>query len=373
MALVLVALLAVLRLLDGGGRRPAVVLALVTGLLLLTHYWSFYLLAVAGGFLFVASRRGTDAVRGGARRSLVAMAGGCLLFLPWTPTFLYQLTHTGTPWGRPGELRSFFDTVTHFAGGYWNAGIPLGLVYFGLVVLAVFGWAVDGRRVLLDLHPRSPGWWVAALTFGTLAVAIVAGKLGDSAFAVRYAAILFPLFLLLVGLGTEAFAGRRAHFALVSVCVALGLWANVPNIVGNRTNAARVASALERRASPGDIVVYCPDQLGPSVSRELDAPDLVQMTFPRAGSPERIDWVDYEKVNKAAKTTDYARMLLDRAGPSQDIWIVWAPGYRTFGTKCQNLIEVLGEARPLNERVVKISTKYFERPGLVRFRAGTAG
>jgi hypothetical protein len=102
------------------------------------------------------------------------------------------------------------------------------------------------------------------------------------------------------------------------------------------------------------------------VSRELQASGLVQLTFPRATPPERVDWVDYEEVNKAARTTDFARMLLDRAGPTHDIWVVWAPGYRTFGTKCQNLIDRLDDVRPDIERVVKISTKNFERPGLVR-------
>jgi hypothetical protein len=62
-------------------------------------------------------------------------------------------------------------------------------------------------------------------------------------------------------------------------------------------------------------------------------------------------------------------MLLARAGPDHDLWLVWAPSYRTFGTKCQNLIERLEAARPDNRRVVKVSTKYVERPGLVRFRA----
>jgi hypothetical protein len=33
------------------------------------------------------------------------------------------------------------------------------------------------------------------------------------------------------------------------------------------------------------------------------------------------------------------------------------------------LLNDLDDARPANERVVKVSSKYFERPGLVRFHA----
>ncbi|MCA1690912.1 MAG: hypothetical protein LC733_01455 [Actinobacteria bacterium] len=318
--------------------------------------------------LAVVAKRGVDPARSGARRGLLALGAGCLLFVPWAPAFLDQLRQTGTPWGRAGDLRSLFDTVTHFAGGYWNPGIILGLLYFGLIVLAVFGSPVDDRRVLLDLRPRSPGRELAALAFGALVVALVAGKISGSAFAVRYAAVLFPFMIILVALGTDVFTDRRARGGILALAAVLGLWASVPNLVGERTNAPRVASALEANARPGDVVAYCPDQLGPSVTRELQAEGLVQLTFPRAAPPDIVDWVDYQKVVKATSTSGFARMLLDRAGPEHDVWVVWAPGYRTLGTRCQNLIERLGDARPDNQRVVKVSTKYFERPGLVRFR-----
>ena len=381
--LVLMALIQVLALLEGGGRRRQVALALLTVTILLTHYWSLYLLAVSVATLWWLARTCTEPVaraglRGpnavvGARRSLVAIFGGCVLFLPWVPTFLYQLGHTGTPWGQPGNLRSMFDTVTHFAGGYWDPGIALGLMYFGLIGLALFGWAVEGRRLLLDFHPRSPGKWLTAVAFGTLALAIMAGQIGRSAFAVRYASIMYPLFVILVALGTNAIDDQRVFHGVLSVAVVLGLWAVIPNVVGERTSAARVASAINSRAKPGDVVVYCPDQVGPSVSRELRADGLINITFPRGTGPELVDWVDYEKFVDAGRTRPFARMIVDQAGPDSDVWLVWAPGYRTFGAKCSNLVEQLDDIRPDNTRVVNVSSKYFERPGLVRFRPGPDG
>src|SRR5262249_31602732 len=112
-----------------------------------------------------------------------------------------------------------------------------------------------------------------------------------------------------------------------------------------------------------------PDQLGPSVSRELTEAGVVQLTFPLGAAPERVNWEDYAAVNKAASPAAFAQMLLDRAGPGHDVWLVWAPGDRAVGSKCQNVIDVLDDARPGNARLVKVSTQYFERPGLVRFRA----
>lgn len=371
--LVLAGFLAVHSLLHGGGRRPTLALAALTGALLLTHYWSFYLLAAVALFLVAVVRRGREPARSGARRGLLAMAGGSLAFLPWAPVFLHQLRNTGTPWGRPGELRSLFDTVFHFSGGYWNAGIVGGLISFGLIALAVTARPVDGRHLLVDLRGRAPGSVLAAVAFGTLALAVVATKVAGSAFAVRYAAVLFPLFVLVVALGTEVFTDRRAHAGVLAAIVLLGFWADVPNVIGNRTNAGRVAAQLNDLGRPGDLVVYCPDQLGPSVSRLVDNDGLVQFGFPRQNPPQLVDWTDYARVNRAASTAAFARMLDERAGPANAVWIVWAPGYKTYGTKCQNLVERLGEARPDYERVVTISTRYFERPGLVHFPPAAAG
>ena len=367
MLLTVVGGLSLMELLERPSRRAAVGLALVSGLLLYSHYWSFYLLATVGSLLAVRAARDPDPA--GPRRSLAAMAAGCLLFLPWVPTFVYQLANTGTPWGVPGNLRSFFDTVTHFAGGYWDLGIALGLVYFALITLGVVGRGVGDGRIELDLRGHGPGRFLGAVVLGTLALAVVAGRLGGSAYAVRYAAVVFPVLVLLMALGADAFTSPRAHRTALGVVVALGLAACIPNVVGDRTSAGRVAAALRSRAAPGDVVAYCPDQLGPPVSRLLPADNgLDQLTFPRSGSPQFVDWVGYAAASKSAVPADFARMLVDRAGP-RDIWLVWAPGYRTYKAKCQALLSELHEIRENNTRVVTVSSKYLERPGLAHFPA----
>ena len=365
--LVLGGTLALVELLDRRSTRAAVGLGLCAGLLLYTHYWSIYLLATVGVLLTVRAMRGTGPERAPARRAVAAIAAGCLLFLPWLPSFLSQLRNTGTPWGASGNLRSLFDTVTHFAGGYWDFGIALGLVYFALLTLGVLGRAVDDR-IEIDLRGHAPGPFLATVLFGTLAVAVVAGRLGGSAYAVRYAAVILPVLVLLMAIGTEALPSPRAYRMVLGLVVVLGFAACIPNVVGDRTSAARVASALREQAQPGDVVAYCPDQLGPSVSRLLPAGGLDQLTFPRSGSPQFVDWVGYEAASKAASPAAFARMLVERAG-TRDIWVVWAPGYRTFKAKCQALLSELHEVRPENTRVVKVSTKYLERPGLARFPA----
>jgi len=366
--LVLGGYLAVMELLERpDSRRAAVGVGAVTGALLLTHYWSLYLLFVVGVTFVALARRAPSPSREGARRGLVAMGAGSLVFVPWLPTFLYQARHTGTPWGGSGRLRSLIDAVFHFSGGYWDPGLVLGMITYGLIGLALLGRAVDGHRVEFDLRSRPGGRHLAIVSYGTLTVAIVATVVGRSAFAVRYASVLFPMVILLAALGTGVLLDRRIRHALLAVAVVSGLWAAAPNVFGDRTSAARVAAALEAGVQPGDVVAYCPDQLGPSVSRLLpDNLGAQQLTFPRATAPQLVDWVDYATVNEAADPEPFARMLLDRAGPTGTVWVVWAPGYRTFEDKCQGILGNLDLARRNNTRPVKLP-KNFEKPALIRF------
>jgi len=348
----------------------AIAVAIATALLLYTHYWSFYLLMVAGAVVAHRALRGPagPAGRQEARRAAMAMAVGCAMFLPWIPSFLFQLRHTGTPWAGAASPRVLFDTVFEFAGGFWDPGFVLGLLSWVLILLALFGRPIDGRRIELDLRTRPEGRMLAVAGFGTLGVAMLASFLAQSAFAARYASVLFPFVLLLVALGTTRFADPRVYGGILAAVAVLGLIAIIPNAVGDRTSAPKVAALLAAQARPGDVVAYCPDQLGPSVSRLLPADGLVQLTFPSGGAPERVDWVDYADRNHAASTIPFTQMLLERAGPTHTIWLVWSPNYSTFGTKCTALGDRLAQARPHMDRLLKIKTQYFEHPGLIRYR-----
>ena len=340
--------------------------SVTTALLLLTHYWSLYVVAIAAVLVLRRAWKGPG--RPEARRAFVAIAVGCLAFLPWLPTFWFQLRHTGTPWAERPGARVLFDTVFEFTGGFWDPGFILGLLAWTLIVLALLGRAVDDRRIELDLRSRPEAHPLVLIGFGSLVLAVIAGLISRSGFAVRYASVLFPFFLLLVALGTARLADVRVFRAVVALAAVLGLIAIVPGVFGERTAAPRVARALRAQARPGDVVAYCPDQVAPSVSRLLGDRGLVEIPFPEGGSPDLVDWVDYEERNRAATTAPFTQMLLDRAGPDNDIWLVWAPSYRTLGPKCTALSERLEAARPDMERVLRISTDVFERPGLIRYR-----
>lgn len=337
--------------------------ALVSGLLLLTHYWAFYLVAATGAVLaWVAWRRGSRR----ATEVLVATAAGGLLFLPWLPGFLHQARHTGTPWAEPQRPASIVsDSLEHLGGGTYGEAVLLGFVLLGLVALGLVGRPAGPHRVELDLRTRPRARPEGAVVAGTFALATAGGYATASGFAPRYVAVVVPLVVLLAALGVAALPRGVPRAVALGAVVVLGLAGGVNNAATQRTQGGEVGRAISARSTPDDVVAFCPDQLGPAVARHLPE-SVVALTYPRGGSPERVDWVDYADRHAAARPSDFASRVLDAAG-DRTVWLVWAPGYRTLGDQCTELRVLLSTERQ-SEQVVG-PREVFEGAELVRYPA----
>ncbi len=359
--------------LDSALRRPTVwnliVLALCTGLLLYSHYWAIYLVAVIGAWLAYQWWRGPIRRRRGARAALGAIVVGCLTFVPWIPTFLYQSRHTGTPWAAPANFAALVNAVSSFAGGPTNQGRALALLYFALAGLGLFGIARDRVHVLLDLRTIPLARGLAIAVVGTLVLAIAGGYIQGSAFSARYASVIFIPLLLLVSMGLSTLSDRRIASAVLMAAALFGLGTSISNISSQRSQAIQVASVLAREAKPGDVVAYCPDQLGPDVSRLLPSGVYQQITFPRGTGPQFVDWVDYAKTTGSASPKAFAVQLEKMSQPDHRIWYVWAPGYQTYGTKCETIETTLLADRGLgaNEVFSYKPALFYENMELVAF------
>ena len=351
--------------------RPGnlVALAAVTGLLLYSHYWSFYLLGTAFLWLAWQAWRGRPQWRRPARLGMVAMAVGALTFIPWVPIFLYQSAHTGTPWATPANFAAMVNAVASFAGGGTNQGRALALIYFALIGLGLFGLATDRRHIELDIRTRPLGRPLGWIVLGTLVAAIAGGFLSNSAFDARYASVVFVPVVLLVSIGLTTFLDRRVRNSILGVAIVAGLVASFANITTNRTQAGKVAAAMSTRAQPGDIVAYCPDQLGPAVNRLLPAGRYQQITFPRGTGPTFVNWVDYANASHAGVPATFAGGLEAMAGSTHQIFVVWAPGYQSFGTKCEQIVDILqGDPRyQVHSLVVGNNVQFYQPMYLYQF------
>ena len=366
MLLVLAGGLALANLLERPSGWLSAGVALATGALLLTHYYALYTVAAVGAVLLWHAMRGEE--RAAARRALVAMVAGSLLFLPWLPVLLYQSAHTGAPWGTSGRgLRTVIDTLGVLINGYRDAGPAPLLLAEALIALAIFGRAVGRRRFEIDLIGREPARTLAVVTFGSLLLAVGVSRLTGQAYVPRYASVVFPGVILLVALGAASFGDARLRVGALVVMAAVGVLGIRPVMAYERTQAATVARQLRASARPGDVVAYCPDQLGPSVSRLLPASlGLTQLTYPRAAAPEFVDWVDYATAIRHTPVIPFAQALLDRAGPDHSLWLVWSGGYRSFGHRCEQLLATLGSYRVSGEDV-RLNWGSPEHLGLLRF------
>ena len=299
--------------------RGAVVgLGVVAGLLLLTHYWALFLLTAVGlvhlpGLL----RRSAPHAR-----VVLALVLGGLLFLPWAPTFLFQAAHTGAPWADPLTVAELFRTPRYWGGGSVNSRTLLAVPLVGLAAWGAYrhrAARLTGGIALLTL----------LLAWGTV-------FFGGGAYTGRYTAVAVPLVCLTVALGALSLPGRWPAVALAAL-IAVGVGTGLPAVAKPRTSAAGVVAAFQQAGGgPGDLLAYCPDQLGPPVWRLLDR-DVEQVVYPSFGDPRRIDWVDYEARQDAADPLAFAEQLSARAG-SRPVYVLAATEYRTFEGQCEQLL-----------------------------------
>ena len=339
--------------------------AVVSGLLLLSHYWAFYLLAGVGVALALRAWRRPEA-RATTVRVIAAVAAGGVFFLPWLGGFLYQSTHTGTPWGSPLRPTAIVAIVlTDMGGGTLTEASLYGGVVLVLVLLGLFAVRSGDGEVTLDVR-TAPTVRHEVLVVGlVLAIGALVGIATSATFQSRYAAVVVPLVLLAAAVGIVRLPGwsRLVAGAVYLGLAAFGLgWVNYYQ----RTQSAEIARAVSDRARPGDVVVYCPDQLGPGYSRAM--PDgLVELAYPRLSDPARVDWVDYADVNAAADPVAIAQEIRERAGDNA-VFVVWMPDYRTFGDQCQTLVGELGVTKNL---VLQNEGRYYE-PAFLTWAPGAA-
>lgn len=352
--------------------------AVVTALLLYTHYWSLWLGAATALVLATAAwrRRGTSEV-GAPVRVVLAMVVGGLAFLPWVPTFLDQAAHTATPWAsasRPSEVVA--TALVEFGGGEVMEARFLGATLLALLfVVGLLGRPDPPWRVVLDLRTAPPAQGAAAVAIATLVIGSLASLVSDSAFVGRYASVVFPLFLLVVAAGLAHLPDRRIAAATLGVTALLGLGLAANESRTDRTQAGVIADAI-LAGDPGGaavgerpLVVYCPDQLGPAVDRLLPPGAFDQVIFPELDSvtvesPERIDWYDYVDRQESVPPGEVAEALLERAGDGNAIWVVYNPTYRTPGDRCLELVDALAATREGRAVVAADGSTFFEHASL---------
>lgn len=345
-----------------------IALAVVTGGAVLTHYWVLHLGIAAVGLLALRWWKGDAEQRAGAVRVASALAVGSLAFVPWLPSFLDQLSSTGTPWASAGRpTGALVELVAGIGGG---AKYPEAILYgFAFLVLVAAGITVvarGARELTVDLRTVDGVRHEVVVAVAAMSVGLVAGQLGDAVFVGRYAAAFLPMLLIAAGVGLARLPAPVVRRVVAVGMVALAVVGIGGNVIEERTMGEAFASAIAAEAGPDDVVAICPDQLGPATLRSL--PETIEAVgLPALDRPDRIDWRDYAERNEAADPAAAVEAILERA-EGGSVWFVINTHYRTYEGYCEAVQSGLQAARPASGIVVPDrGGEVFEGGTLVRF------
>ena len=355
LVLLLLGHLAVVRAWDSPSLGRLAAVSAVVAALLLTHYWSFFIVAVVGIGLLGGGRRG-----GGERafRLAGAVAAGCMAFIPWLPVFLDQLAHTGTPWSpapRPTVVAAL--TLEAYGGGRGSEALLVAVVLSVLVVLGV-GTRDSASGAVLGWTDR--GWLrvSAGIGLATMLLGATVSLATDTAFQGRYGVFALVPVALTAGLGLRRLPGAGAVPALALLVLLSGV-SVARELARDRTQVGVVVEAVLEDGAGGDLVVFCPDQLAPAGHRLL-AGRFTTLSYPMLDDGRRVDWSDYAQRNGAVDVALVADRILERASTGSVVWLVWMDGYETFDAQCGELRLALADRLGRPTKVVRADGDAFD-------------
>jgi hypothetical protein len=297
-----------------GRRGCRIPFAIALALLLYTHNWGLFLgvsMAVCVAIMWTALPRGGPERPRLAKDALLGFGITAVLYLPWVPTLLSQLQHTGAPWSD----RPSFNTLVHAADlvtGSFAATIAI--VLAGGAGLAAL-WRSDrfDRRVTIPC--------LAVMTVLPVLIPWVASQ-ASPAWATRYLAIAVgPLLLLAaVGLRRAGWLGAIATALLVIMFATAGApsW---------KTNVAEVSGGLSPELRAGDVVVATQPEMVPVLAYYLADnidPEQLHVVTPLGVDDDLgiTDWRDGVERFDATTASDALMPALDQLAVGGHVLLV---------------------------------------------------
>ena len=301
LVLSLMATAAFLHVFAYGRRQYLPLFSILLALMLYTHNWGLFL-SVGLALALIPCWYVSEVRASFWRDALIGFGVAGVLYLPWVPTLLHQIQHTGAPWLNSPNFGAPIQITRSLLGG----GTPtVALVLAGGSGLA----AVIARRV--EDKERTAVLAATVTVLGTLAIAWLVSQVSP-AWTTRYLGVLLGPMLLIAALGLA----RAGTLGLVALAIILPIWA-LPRSYGldNKSNASDLRKAVVPELHKGDLVVSMQPEQGPLLAYHLEdlgkAPKL-QFASPigLAKNDRVMDWTDaYDKLKAATPAKDLAPLL----------------------------------------------------------------
>jgi mannosyltransferase len=304
-------------------RRATLVLyTLSMALCMYSHYYALTLPLAHGAALVATGDR-----RRLGRPWLLAMACATLMFVPWGPAFVRQLSTPGNL-SRSGDgwRRQFLATPLVFGLGrtfaWRDSGTPA-LVFGSLAVVLCLGY--PALRAAIGLRSRPfvlalLSSWLLVPTLGPFLVALC----GKPLYMTRYAIVGLPAFLILAAAGLTGLriVPRVACVATILIlsAVSIARYAALP-LKDDWRSAARTILAQAAPAEPllfdGDIEIvpfrYYADRSGQAMPPELIG--LRGGGIARRGAMFGIRYADGHRIDEVPQD------LSDRLAGTPGLWL----------------------------------------------------
>jgi mannosyltransferase len=314
LVLSLLATAAFLHVFAFGRRRYLPLFSVLLALMLYTHNWGLFL--AAGLVCALVPCWYVSEIRASFwKDALIGFGFSGLLYLPWLPTLLHQVQHTGAPWLNPPNFGAPVQISKSLLGG----GTPtVALLLAGGSGIA----AVIARRV--EDKERTAVLAGAVTVLATLAVAWLVSQVSP-AWTTRYLGVLLGPMLLVAALGLA----RAGALGVVGLVIILGIWA-IPRSYGleNKSNASDLRNAAVPELRENDLVVSMQPEQGPLLAYHLEdlggAPKLKFASPLGAVENDRVmDWTDgYDRMKEATPATNLDP-LLDNLPPGGRVLLVY--------------------------------------------------
>jgi hypothetical protein len=289
-------------------RQYLPVIAVSLAALLYTHNWGMFVaagLVVALAYLWRTSDNRPELLRDAA----IGFGFAGLLYLPWVPSLIHQVQHTGAPWLDPPRLGAPVQIAKSLLGG--------GAATVALVLAAGSGLAAATRE---RLSRERQAIVIIAIGFvATLAVAWLVSQVSP-AWTTRYLGATLGFLLLLAAVGLA----RAGNLGLVGLLIIVGIWA-IPKSyeLRNKSNAADLGKTATPQLRAGDLVVVMQPEQTPLIDYHLPVRGLRYATpLGSVKDPAVMDWTDAQDRLVAATPETNLDPLLARLPRGAKVFFV---------------------------------------------------
>jgi mannosyltransferase len=299
---------------------PAFVVLLAA--MLYTHNWGLFvtagaLCAFAWCWFAAADRRSL------VRDGLIGFGAAGLLYVPWLPTLLYQVKHTGAPWLNPPRFGAPVQISKSLLGG----GTPTValLLAGGSGVTAILGRrrGAAGRDAARARSEQTAVIAAFVLCAATLAVAWLFSQV-SAAWTTRYLGVALGPIIILAAAGLS----RAGNLGLVALVIVLGIWA-IPKTydLRNKSNAYDLAGAAAPHLKRGDLVISMQPEQTPLLEYHLGVLRHVKglryaTPMGTVKDPKVMDWRNSQDRLQRATVRSELEPLLARLPRSSHVLLV---------------------------------------------------